>query len=69
MRPSSAQSCVAASVPNASFSSVAIAPIMRAVPEMRCWLESSRTAVVSVMPGISTIRLAMITGRTVIGAT
>src|SRR5690606_10668890 len=65
--PNSAQICVAATVPKPSFSSTAMAPAMRAVPETRSWLESSRTAAVRLMPGNRMIRLATTTERTWIG--
>ena len=51
------------------LSAVPSQPIMRALPEIRCWLDNSRTAVVSVMPGISTITLAMTTARNSSGVT
>src|SRR6185312_548804 len=49
------QICAAAMVPNVSFRIVAAAPAKSATPEARCWLVSSRTALVSDMPGTSTI--------------
>ncbi len=42
---------------------------MRAVPDIKCWLDNSRTAVVRVMPGTNTIRLASTTERTATGTT
>ena len=59
--PSALQNSVAAMTPKVSLSSVAMAPPMRAMPETRCWLEISRTAVVNDMPGIRMIRLASTT--------
>src|SRR3546814_6012787 len=48
-------------VPTVSLSIVLIAPAKRAVPEIRFWLVSSLTALVSDMPGISTISAAITT--------
>ena len=61
------QSCVAASAPNASFSSVITAPAKRATPEIKCCVDNSRTAVVRLTPGIRTIKLASTTDFTSIG--
>ena len=52
-----------------SLSIVVTAPAKRAVPETRCWLVSSLTALVSAMPGSSTISEAMITVLRLSGAT
>ena len=45
----------AITVPTVSLSIVVSAPAKRAVPDTRCWLVSSLTALVSAMPGSSTI--------------
>ena len=67
--PSAAHSWVAATVPKVSLSKVDTAPPTRATPDTRCWLEISRTAVVSDMPGISTISPASTTDFTASGTT
>ena len=59
--PSALHTSLAASVPKPSLSRVDMAPPMRAMPDTRCWLEISRTAVVSDIPGIRMIRLDRIT--------
>ena len=56
-------------VPKVSLSRVDIAPPMRAMPETRCWLEISRTALVSDMPGTRMIRLASTTDLIASGTT
>ena len=58
-----------AAVPKPSFSSDAIAPAKRDVPDTRCWFASSFTAVVSDRPGSSTITLDSTTGAVAIGST
>ena len=68
-QPSSQTTWLAATAPKVSFSSVVNAPAKRVVPEVNCRLASSDTAVVRVMPGISTMSAAITTLCKVSGST
>ena len=67
-QPSNATSCEARMLPKVSFISTVIAPAKRALPDASCWSASSLMALVSIMPGISTISAEMTTGCTLSGA-
>ena len=55
--------------PTASCMTVVTAPANRPVPDIRCWLVSSLTALVNAKPGSSTTSEAMITVFWFSGAT
>ena len=67
-QPSTRTICIPATVPKVSLSRIISAPAKRAVPDTRCWADSSLTALVSIRPGISTISEATITVLKAIGS-